>query len=90
MAKKSESAPVINRLALSEQVVAALNELRTQLSAGEPANISLFALLLPDEPIAGVRVLVDAWRSFQVWAVYEDGAWQVEVWQDGKPRIDAD
>lgn len=90
MAKKSESAPVINRLALSEQVAAALTELRTQLSAGEPANISLFALLLPDEPTSGARALVDAWRSFQVWAVFEDGAWEVEVWQHGTPRIDAD
>lgn len=78
-------------MSLGDKVVAALNELRAQLSAGGPVELpALLALLLPDEPIAGVRVLVDAWRSFQVWAVFEDGAWEVEVWQHGTPRIDAD
>lgn len=80
----------IYQVSLGDQVVTALNELRTQLSAGVPVNIPLLALLLPDEPTPGARVLVDAWRSFQVWAVFVDGAWQVDVWQDGKPRIDAD
>lgn len=81
-----ESVPAVNHTALSEQVVAALNELRTQLSSASSPGVVLpaaLARMLPPEPSNGERVLVDNWRAYEVWAVYKADAWTLEIWQDG-------
>lgn len=83
--KKPE--PKINNVALGDQVAAALNDLRSQLRAGEEVALPpLLAQMLPTEASAGDRVLIDNWRAWQLWAVFEKDTWQLELWQDGKIR----
>lgn len=79
--------PETTDTALGDRMVAALNDLRGQLRAGEMVALPGFLRgALPDGPVEGDRVKVDDWRSFVVWAEWTSDDWAILVYQDGKPR----